>query len=435
MIIYHVVDFFTVVVEALMMFILCETFCKRRENIASWVYNLSIFIPILLIGISNHIFNYGVFNVAGMLFAFFVLTCLYRAKISTKFIIILVNYLLSAITEIVTMYSIIMIYGITAEEAIEVTSYRLLGSIVSKMLFFLSVNTIRLKYRKNSFNMHTSYWILFFLMLTISVATVFLIFNLSFNIENTYMYNLSVICSIGLFFSTFFALYLYENLAKQTDIIRKQRRYEYHLKEQIKHLDEILITQNQVKKFKHDFSNYVIGLEAYFKTEDYIGAKEYVKKLEKDFVYDRSIETGNIALDAILSTKKVIAESKNIKFIAKIQVPKKLFIDPIDMCIIFGNALDNAIEACERIESENKEISLVLICQGDRVFCRIINSAPGIPKLLKFKTLKPDKENHGIGLENIKTALEKYDSNPSIEYLDNKFILKFVIFQKEELVK
>ena len=173
MIIYHVVDFFTVVVEALMMFILCETFCKRRENIASWVYNLSIFIPILLIGISNHIFNYGVFNVAGMLFAFFVLTCLYRAKISTKFIIILVNYLLSAITEIVTMYSIIMIYGITAEEAIEVTSYRLLGSIVSKMLFFLSVNTIRLKYRKNSFNMHTSYWILFFLMLTISVLAAF----------------------------------------------------------------------------------------------------------------------------------------------------------------------------------------------------------------------------------------------------------------------
>lgn len=50
-----------------------------------------------------------------------------------------------------------------------------------------------------------------------------------------------------------FALYLYEKLAKQADIIQSQKQYEQHLKTQIKHLDEILITQNQLKQFKHDF--------------------------------------------------------------------------------------------------------------------------------------------------------------------------------------
>ena len=61
------------------------------------------------------------------------------------------------------------------------------------------------------------------------------------------MYNLSVLCSFGLLFSTFFVLYLYEHLAEQSEIIHNQQKYEQHLKEQVKHLDEILVAQKQLK--------------------------------------------------------------------------------------------------------------------------------------------------------------------------------------------
>lgn len=268
-------------------------------------------------------------------------------------------------------------------------------------------------------------------MFASSTATVFLIFKLSYDIDGVYMNNLSILCSFGLLFSTFFALFLYERLAKQSKIIRDQQQYEQHLKTQLKHLDEILITQNQIKKFKHDFSNYVIGLQAYIDDNDCQGAKKYINDLkEKMNPGEDIVKTGNTALDAILSTKKAIAKSKGITVNTKIQIPEKVSVDPIDMCIIFGNALDNAIEACERTEIENKTITLAIICQDEAIFCKIVNTAPKSEKSI-FRTSKDDKKNHGFGLENIKTTLAKYNAEPNIEHSDTEFTLKFVIFTKK----
>ena len=62
------------------------------------------------------------------------------------------------------------------------------------------------------------------------------------------MYNAAILSSLGLLFSTFFALYLYEHLGRQAETIRNQQQYEQNLKMQLKNLDEILITQRQIKK-------------------------------------------------------------------------------------------------------------------------------------------------------------------------------------------
>ena len=276
--------------------------------------------------------------------------------------------------------------------------------------------------------MSTSYWALIFFMFASTTVTILLIFKLSYDANNKQMYNLSIICSLGMIFSSFFALYLYEHLSKQADIIKKQQQYEQHLKDQVKHLDEILVAQNQMKKFKHDFSNYMIGLKAYLNDDNSAEAKKYLDKLSQKFYSgESSIETGNPALDAILNTKKALAESKNIKFDAKIQIPENIAVDPIDICIIFGNALDNAIEACDRINNNDKKILLTMAYQNESLYCKITNTAQ-VTEKKKLTTSKTDKRNHGFGLDNIKTVLKKYKSEPSIEYKDNQFILKFVIF-------
>lgn len=100
------------------------------------------------------------------------------------------------------------------------------------------------------------------------------------------------------------------------------------------------------------------------------------------------------------------------------------------MCIIFGNALDNAIEACDRVAATDKKISITIICKDEAVLCKVVNTAPKSENVL-LDTSKADKQNHGFGLENIKTALAKYNANPTIERTDTEFTLKFVIFTKE----
>ncbi len=431
MTIYSIADILTGLIEAIMMFMLCESFCKRRENLPYWVYIVGILMLTVMINISNNFFDFGMLNVVGMILSFFVMSFLYKGKVSIRAMIAILNYLLIIIVEIIVLFGITLIFKVTVSDVVGSEVYTLLGIVVSKMLSLFIINIMHIKFKEKSLYMGTSYWILFLLILSTSVMAVFLIFSLSFDIENTYMFNLSILCSFGLLFSTFFALYLYEKLAKQADIIQSQKQYEQHLKTQIKHLDEILVTQNQMKRFKHDFFNYKIGLESYLRNDDCDGAKKYLDSLMTNFKHGNVIiETGNTALDAILSTKKAIAESKGIEFETKIQIPQKISIDPIDMCIIFGNALDNAIEACERVNDAEKKINLAIICQDKKLFSKIENTAQK-PANKLFKTSKADKKNHGYGLENIKTALAKYNSEPTISYEDGKFILKFVAFTKE----
>lgn len=431
MTIYNVADMLTGLVEAIMAFLLFGTFCTKRDNLPKWTYYIGIIILTILINLSNAVFNNDIFNAVGMSAAFFIISFLYKGNIPVKIIISVLSFLLIVITEIIVLFGITLIYDITVAEAVNIPSYRLLGIIVSKILVLLIANIIRFKYKDRSFIFKPTYWLLFFLIFATSIVAVFLIFRLSFGIDNEFMYNLSVLCSFGLLFSTFFALYLYEHLAKQAEMIRNQEQYEQHLKMQLKHLDEILITQKQIKKFKHDFNNYTIGLQAYMDDHDFQGANEYINKLKETFAPGEDIvETGNTALDAILSTKIAIAKSKGIVVDTKIQIPEKLSVDPIDICIIFGNSLDNAIEACERTHLADKKISITILCKDEAVFCKIINPAPK-PKNSLLHTSKADKKNHGFGLENIRTALSKYNAVPGIERTDTEFVLKFVIFTEE----
>ena len=100
---------------------------------------------------------------------------------------------------------------------------------------------------------------------------------------------------------------------------------------------------------------------------------------------------------------------------------------PDDICGIFGNALDNAIEACERINQGEKLIRCVLMENNEGLFCKIVNTAP-TPKDKVWTTSKKDKKNHGYGLSQIKLALEKYGSEPQFIWENNQFIFKFMVF-------
>ena len=367
MTIYTFANILTGLIEAVMVFLLFGTFCAKRESIPVWVYWIGVVLLTVLINLSNTVFNYGILNAAGMSAAFFIVSFLYKGNIPAKIIMSVLAFLLLSIIEIIVMFIIILIFNISVTEAIHIPAYRLLGIIVSKTLALLIVSIIRFKYKNKSLILKPTDWLLFLIIFSTSIVAVFLIFRLSFNIDSEFMYNLSVLCSLGLLLNTFFALYMYEHLAKQAETIRNQEQYEQQLKMQLKHLDEILVTQRQIKKFKHDFNNYTIGLQAYINNNDLSGASEYIRNLN---------------------------------------------------------------EARERASDTDKEISVTILCRDEALFCRIANSAPKpVGKLLH--TSKADKKNHGFGLENMKASLAKYSAVPSIERTDSEFILKFVIFTRE----
>lgn len=193
-------------------------------------------------------------------------------------------------------------------------------------------------------------------------------------------------------------------------------------------MDDLLAKQNELRKFKHDIDNQMEGLRGYLQAEDARGGLHHL-----DAITDRlatitpAFDTGNPALDATLSAKKTLAEEQGIHFSTKLNLEENLPIAPEDICTIFGNALDNAIEACLSLdENQQKSIDISLVQLDTVLLCKIINTALEKPAS-GFSTTKDDKDNHDFGLANLRESLAKYDSAPEIEWQQGKFSLSFVL--------
>lgn len=95
--------------------------------------------------------------------------------------------------------------------------------------------------------------------------------------------------------------------------------------------------------------------------------------------------------------------------------------------MIFGNALDNAIEACDRLTAGEKRIILDLRQQDNTLFCQLANTAP--PRQSEaLSTSKSDKENHGHGFANLTASIKKYDGEPMVIWNGDWFTLSFMLF-------
>ena len=308
-----------------------------------------------------------------------------------------------------------------------IPGYLVLGIIISKSIQLIISYVVYVKKIFRNIELGKVYWIVFLIFIATCVS--YLIFWTLDQINGPNYNLLAMFCTLGLYISTFLAFYLFARTQHQNQVIRYQEQSEQQMRMQLKHMDETILNQNELRALRHDMNSHFIALKSYFDAADIKKGQQYITNL-LDQLQDitPSINTGNNALDTILSVKKSFAESKGIAFYARSSIQENLFLDPQDLTIIFGNALDNAIEACDRLpENVEKKIELFLRQDASSINCKITNTA--LPNTEKnFFTSKTDKINHGFGIKNMKEALEKYSSVFSFEQKDDKFTFLFSIF-------
>ena len=137
-----------------------------------------------------------------------------------------------------------------------------------------------------------------------------------------------------------------------------------------KHIVEVENIYKQMRGWRHDYNSHIQTVKAHLQFKQYEEIGIYLNNLESDLAtVDTVIKTGNVMVDAILNSKLSLAASKSISIDAKAIVPKTLPISEIDLCIIIGNLLDNATEACVRLPVESDRFIRVYIdstCVGQR---------------------------------------------------------------------
>ena len=264
------------------------------------------------------------------------------------------------------------------------------------------------------------------------LSTVFMIgfAALMFSVYN--VLNLSKIPHILIFFSLtifiliFLIVFLY---SKNTMFLREQEQKDKmqiaQLQQQFAYYQEKLKDEEKVRSVYHDMKNHLLVLQRQINSPE---TAEMVEKLQSQVaMYGDYEHTGNDILDIILKEKSETAREKHIALSVAVDLNGVDFIEPLDISTIFGNGLDNAIEASEKLPEEQRAI-LVKAGRVQNFFSVLIeNSCLQNREYTKQRTAKSDDFLHGFGISNMRKAAEKYDGQLTIKCENEKFTLKILI--------
>ncbi len=213
-------------------------------------------------------------------------------------------------------------------------------------------------------------------------------------------------------------MFSYKRLAESFRLNKEAELLEMQAHSLQQYVEEAKMRYEKTKSFRHDIKNHIAVVKELLKNEKMEAALQYVEGME-DLTADISfpVSTNHPVLDILLGNKLGIAEENQTEVQCSMIVPYPCGISDIDFCIILGNALDNAVSACNRISNgKQKYIHVTGKVQGDFLLMEIENSYTG-RRAVRF----------GTGLTNIRTAVEKYHGAMEIRTEGEKFILSILV--------
>ena len=231
---------------------------------------------------------------------------------------------------------------------------------------------------------------------------------------------------LGLIAPVFLIVFATERILKS-----KNKYQESYLTAELEYINQYKKQQTETRSFRHDIKNNLTITQMMIDEGHIEEAKEHIKDMLGNVSsLSQKYATGDDMLDIIVSMKADRMEELGIGFTLDGVVDGGLKMKPMDMCSIFANALDNAIEAA--CECENPSVSLN-IKRTDKFFIiKITNTTNGkvdINKVMSSSgyTSKKDKERHGFGLLNIRHAVEEYNGVLKAESADDSFTLSIMM--------
>ena len=191
---------------------------------------------------------------------------------------------------------------------------------------------------------------------------------------------------------------------------------------------------SQAERLRHDLKNHVLALRGLWEERAWDKLGDYLKRMEDSAQFGANEEaTGNRAVDALLFQKRKMAEDRQIVWECDVQIPKRCRISEFDICVLFGNILDNAVEACMRLQQGEREA-------GRRPFinvqartvkkCFLLEVKNSMRDAEKQESRFAEKENpqrHGIGLLNVGDVVRGYDGVMNTEIQNGVFDISVLL--------
>ena len=196
---------------------------------------------------------------------------------------------------------------------------------------------------------------------------------------------------------------------------------------------ELMMEKNRIQT--HDMKHHLLVLREYGQEKQWDSLMSYLNELSEDILAKKKTgwtQTG--ILDTILEQKKEKAESEGIEFSIQADRIGALPFSDLEICTLFSNLLDNAIEASEKIEGNRRWIEIQITRKSGMLYLTVSNSIKDRPSEQEGKliTNKQNHQLHGYGIKSVQKIVRKYEGDFSYQIRESEFIVTITFWRLEE---
>lgn len=448
-----IANMLAILIEVLLAVLLTDSFFKPRFSKKIIKYAAISAIAIILFAVNMFTSGYALKTPIEIFLIILLIAFLYTGNLRSKVICCVLWGIALSLSGILTEIILTILpidRWIPNDQSIFQTTLQIIlpRACLMAMIFFLSAFA-----RIKTDTLSLRYWLMLLTvpMVTLAVLTVFQ-YNISqlpdgikifgdatrITINETEvvipgitLYGYMVIAIIGLLFINVIVFTLFARLKKNMDMQNKYDLLRRQMALQEESIEKLDVSYTRMRELRHDMQNQLIVLSALLDSQKYDELKSYIKTMTNT-VDEAAFMTisGQSAVDAVLNNKLLIAHQNRITTNFEVGKLTDLFVEPMDLCIVLANILDNAVEACVKIpEGAERYIRLKVAPAQDYLIVSSENPVHQAPVKLgrDYVSTKSDKNKHGLGLKSIKTTADKYKGEYMTRCVDGVFtiIVKF----------
>ena len=227
---------------------------------------------------------------------------------------------------------------------------------------------------------------------------------------------LSVFVIIGTFFRVLNMAHEKLEAQQKYDEVRHQFLIQ---EEQYRRISESV---EMTRRMRHDFRHHMVTLHGFLENGKIQHAKDYLNHfllIEKSFSVPNLCD--NDVVNTVVGHYQSLAEEQEIRFSVRISVPKELEIPNVELSVLLGNLLENAIDAVLSVDKDDRYICFNMIRSGKMLAITVDNSFNGTVKLDGAHYLSTKKQHSGFGLKSIEMIAEKYSGGVEFTHEGNVF--------------
>ncbi|MCI6465641.1 MAG: GHKL domain-containing protein [Faecalicatena sp.] len=300
--------------------------------------------------------------------------------------------------------------------------------ILWQVLFWFIFSRIsKKKFREMTQALDTRSWLLLDAICLASLAAV--ISCVYYTPEQSYKIWL---CMLACMITNISAIRLVYYLAEHV----RGKLVEKNLKLQQDYYQELEANQIEIRKFRHDMNNHFSVVSELLEDGKEAEAKEYFRNLSGQLRARSRTFCKDSIVNAVINSKYNRAVEQGIDCFFNIEIDALWFLDNLDICTIFSNTLDNAIEACMKVEQDKRRISVKARCMENGYFSYEISNSKNQEIQVEeghYKTWKRNTKSHGIGIENVRDVVKRYRGTMEISYDENTFCVLILISENSNL--